>query len=483
MDTPHAHAAPQEQSVRRIPAGSAHLPDGRIVELVYDPELVRTRFAVYDGATWTLASDILLSSAERLVPYSPRNNLLINNVVLLPSMPEEYGSTTQLLDEIRSFIHRYVDVSPLYERIASSYVLFSWVYDAFNELPYLRIQGEPGSGKTRFLLTVGSLCYKPIFASGASTISPLFRILDAFRGTLIIDESDFRQSDERSEMVKILNNGNVRGFPVLRSEASPQTKEFNPRAYAVFGPKIVATRGLFEDRALESRFLTEPMGERELRRDIPINLPQAQQREALSLRNKLLLFRFRNLAHCTVDPSLVDRAIEPRLSQIFVPLLSTVDDPAIRQELQGLAREYHDLMVGARGLEAEAQILEVVRELWTDASSSVALKDITDTFAAKFGEEYDRKITPKWVGYLLRTKLHLVPMKRHGIFVLPQSEYAKLDRLSLRYDVPPPASPEQSPEVPPAPLFSEQTPDASISTGTSTGPPHVPKSPQSLPPI
>ncbi len=483
MDTPHAHAAPQEQSVRRIPAGSAHLPDGRIAELVYDPELVRTRFAVYDGTTWTLANDILLSSAERLIPYSPRNNLLVNNVVLLPSMPEEYGSTAQLLDEIRSFIHRYVDVSPLYERIASSYVLFSWVYDAFNELPYLRIQGEPGSGKTRFLLTVGSLCYKPIFASGASTISPLFRILDAFRGTLIIDESDFRQSDERSEMVKILNNGNVRGFPVLRSEVSPQTKEFNPRAYAVFGPKIVATRGLFEDRALESRFLTEPMGERELRRDIPINLPQAQQREALSLRNKLLLFRFRNLAHCTVDPSLVDRAIEPRLSQIFVPLLSTVDDPAIRQELQGLAREYHDLMVGARGLEAEAQILEVVRELWTDATASVALKDITETFAAKFGEEYERKITPKWVGYLLRTKLHLVPMKRHGIFVLPQSEYAKLDRLSLRYDVPPPASPEQSPEVPPVPLFPEQMPDASMSTGTSTGPPNVPKSPQSLPPI
>jgi hypothetical protein len=34
--------------------------------------------------------------------------------------------------------------------------------------------------------------------------------LDAFRGTLIFDEADFRFSDERSEIVKILNNGNVR---------------------------------------------------------------------------------------------------------------------------------------------------------------------------------------------------------------------------------------------------------------------------------
>jgi hypothetical protein len=63
----------------------------------------------------------------------------------------------------------------LFEQIASYYVLFSWVYDAFNELPYLRVRGNAGSGKTRLLLMVGSLCYKPIFASGASTVMLLRR--------------------------------------------------------------------------------------------------------------------------------------------------------------------------------------------------------------------------------------------------------------------------------------------------------------------
>jgi hypothetical protein len=59
-----------------------------------------------------------------------------------------------------------------------------------------------------------------------------------------LDESDFRASDEKAEIVKILNNGNARGFPVLRSE--PDRKgEYNPRAYSVFGPKLVATRGFF----------------------------------------------------------------------------------------------------------------------------------------------------------------------------------------------------------------------------------------------
>jgi hypothetical protein len=230
-----------------VPIVSALLPDGALAETVYDAAKGQTAFALWRNETLSVEAEIEASSNKRLVPYSPENNLIKNEVILFPSEPQEYESEEKLLGEVQAFIHRYVDVSPLFEKIASYYVLFSWVYDAFNELPYLRLRADPGSGKTRFLLTVGSLCYKPIFASGASTVSPLFRIIDAFRGTLIIDEGDFRLSDEQAEVVKILNNGNARGFPVLRSEVTPK-REFNPTAYAVFGPKLVATRGFFQDR-------------------------------------------------------------------------------------------------------------------------------------------------------------------------------------------------------------------------------------------
>jgi hypothetical protein len=259
--------------------------DGTMVEMVYRPEENRTAFIVWQHGSWTQESHFSARTGESYVPYSPRNNLLAHQVVLFPSEPEEYDSEETLMDEIRAFIHRYVDVTDLFEQIATHYVVLSWVYDRFHELPYLRLRGDPGSGKTRFLLTIGSLCYKPIFASGASTVSPLFRILDVMRGTLIIDEGDFRLSDERAEIVKILNNGNARGFPVLRTEVSGKG-EFNPRAYAVFGPKLIATRGYFEDRALESRCLTEEMGQRRLRDDIPIHVSPAYKDEALHLRNK-----------------------------------------------------------------------------------------------------------------------------------------------------------------------------------------------------
>ena len=264
-----------------------------------------------------------------------------------------------------------MDVSPLFEKIASYYILFSWVYDGFNELPYLRVRGDPGSGKTRFLLTIGSLCYKPIFASGASTVSPIFRILDSFHGTLIVDEGDFRFSDEKAEVVKILNNGNVKGFPVLRSESDGK-REFNPRAYHVYGPKLVATRGFFDDKALESRFLTEEMGQFRLRNDVPINIPSHYKDDALHIRNKLLLFRFRNLSKRMPAEELVDRSIEPRLNQIFVPLLSIIENPEAREDLKELAKRYNKEMIADRGMDMEAQILEIIRDMLSSPYAAAA---------------------------------------------------------------------------------------------------------------
>ena len=348
-----------------------------------------------------------------------------NDVVLLPSEPEEYGSETELVAEIQAFIHRYVDVSPLFERIASFYVLFSWVYDSFNELPYLRLRGHPGSGKTRFLLTAGALCYKPIFASGASTVSPLFRIIDAVRGTLIVDEGDFRLTDERAEIVKILNNGNGRGFPVLRSEVSPR-REFNPKAYVVFGPKMVATRSYFEDRALESRCLTEEMGQLRLRDDIPINLPSSYKDEARRIRNKLLMFRFRNHHKRMANESLVDRDLEPRLNQVFIPLLSIVENEKTRKDLHDLARQYHREMIADRGMGMEAQILEIIRDIRAQ-DGQLSIKEITSWFEDRHGDDYDKKITPKWIGNVVRRKLQLKPQKSHGVFVIPWTEKPKLE--------------------------------------------------------
>jgi hypothetical protein len=416
------------------PTASAVLSDGSLVEIVYRPDAHKTLLCISKDGSVRFEPSVT-DRGLQLVPYSPNNNLLTNEVVLFPSEPVDYGSDEGLVAEIRAFIHRYADISPLYEQIAAYYVLFTWMHDAFNELPYLRVRGDTGCGKTRFLLTVGSLCYKPIFASGASTVSPLFRILDAFRGTLIVDEGDFRFSDEKAEVIKILNNGNARGFPVLRSE-SVRGREYDPRAYTVFGPKLVATRGYFEDRALESRCLTEEMGGRKLRDDIPINLDSDWKIQARDIRNRLLMFRLRNFGKRTLDATLVDRSIEPRLSQVFVPLLSIIDDPKAKADLQSLARAYHRELVTDRGFDIEAQVLDVIRTLQDPANpATLSIKEIAALFADRHENDFDRKITPHWIGRIIRRKLGLKTEKRHGNYVIAASETPKLCRLMEKYDI------------------------------------------------
>jgi hypothetical protein len=418
-----------------VPTASAILEDGTMIELIFRPDIRRTLLAIYSAGRWTLQEKVDLAGDTRLVPFSPGNNLIKNEAVLLPSEPKIYGSEAELLSEIQQFIHRYVDFDSAFEKVATYYVLLSWLYDAFNELPYLRLRGDYGSGKTRALLILGSLCYKGFFASGASTVSPIFHTLDAFRGTLIFDEADFRFSDERAEVVKILNNGNVRGLPVLRTMMNRQ-REFNPQAFQVFGPKIVATRGSYEDKGLESRFITAQMGSRELRSDIPINLPESFKEEARELRNKLLLYRFHRRGGVSLDESLVDPKLEPRVNQILLPLLSIVSDEGLRSELRSVALEAQRGIVADRGLLAEAQVLEIVVELMASLNRPVVpVGEIAAGLIERYGTEYDRPITSRWVGSILRKRLNVQTYKSHGVYVVPVTERSKIDLLCRRYGV------------------------------------------------
>lgn len=419
---------------------SAILRDGSIAEMLYRPNTRSTAFAIFKDGDWTLERQIELEDGSILVPFSPENNLIKNEAVLLPSDPLDYGSEAQLLADIQAFLHRYVDLSPAFESVATYYVVLTWLYDAFNELPYLRLRGDFGTGKTRTLLAIGSLCNKGFFASGASTVSPIFHTMDAFRGTLIFDEADFRFSDERAEIVKILNNGNVRGLPVLRTMINRQ-REFNPQAFQVFGPKLVATRGAYDDKGLESRFLTEEMGGRRLRSDIPINLPECFKDEARELRNKLLLYRFHRRSTAKLDASLADPGLEPRLNQILIPLLSIVQDEAVREQLRSMAQTAQSELVAERGLRVEAQVLEIVAELVAQPlRSTVPVAEITGMLTERYGHEFDRPITPRWVGNILRRKLNLRTYKSHGTFVVPITERATVDLLCTRYGIKQPQS-------------------------------------------
>jgi hypothetical protein len=386
-----------------------------IIELVYDPANRKTALAVSRDRRWSIEPKFETGAGETLIPYAPGNNLIRHECVALPSYPVPGGDRADLLRDIETYLHHYVDLSPLFERIAAHYVLLSWVFDAFNELPYLRFKGDFGSGKTRALIALGSIAYKGFFASGASTVSPIFHTLDAFGGTLILDEADLRFSDKTADLVKILNNGTVRGLPVLRSVQN-QFKEFNPAAFNVYGPKIVALRGTFRDLALESRFLTEEMGTRPLRTDIPIQLPDTLRTDALALRNRLLHFRLSNLFAIKSDPARLLAGIDPRLNQTALSLVSLMDDPGLRDEFEGLLNRRHAELAAERGRNMDSRTMAAVAKAFQETQRPfVPLREIAERINGNAGE-WNENISPRQVGQILRE--HSIPLRKsHGVVV------------------------------------------------------------------
>jgi len=403
-----------------------------IIELVYDAERQQTGLAVSRfGGLWNIEQEVRIGQ-ELLVPYSATNNLIAHGSVLFAARPEHHGDKVELLGEIETFLNRYVDLSPVFAHIAAHYILLSWVNDAFNELPYLRFQGDYGTGKTRGLLAIGLLCYKPFFASGASTVSPIFHILDTFGGTLLLDEADFRFSDATAELVKILNNGTMKGLPVLRTMQT-KDRELNPRAFRVFGPKIVAMRGSYEDEALESRFLSENMNLRHLREDIPINLPAEMHTEALTIRNKLLHFRFCMLFETRLNSTLVARELEPRLNQIALPLLSLVDEQPLIQTIREHLVEQRASGVHMRDRRLLVAIIQTLRVMFADdAVASVQVREILDHLNRSMS---DGPKTSKQLGIVLRRQLGIRIHKSHGFHAVGRSELSAINAAAARLGI------------------------------------------------
>jgi hypothetical protein len=357
------------------------------------------------------------------LPYRTTTGVIEQNVVLFPERPAEYGSVNELISAIQSFVRRYLDIDPFYERLAAYYALFTWLYDVFENVPYLRALGDYGTGKTRFLQVIGAICYRPILVSGATTVSPIFRLLHMFRGTLVIDEADFSNSDAEAEIVKILNVGYYRGGVVLRSEKDPNSDEYFPSVNQVYGPKILATRKLFTDRATESRCLTKRMTTRRPRPGIPYTLARSFWEEATALRNQLLMYRLRNWRPIDVAQTLADESVEPRLNQITMALKSLIDDPAMREQIDLFIRAYNDQMIGERQLTAPAVVLQAVCTIFWSSKANLLGEDERDltmkgicAVANETLAEIDNemKLTPRSVSQVLNEELGLVRRCQHS---------------------------------------------------------------------
>jgi len=360
------------------------LPDGTVGEMVVSSDDERSFMIVANGL---VRKAYQYETAK--ITYLPTNDRLVGEVVHFASTAVPYDSQARLFSEIKSFIHRYLELPADFEEITSLYVLLTWVFEFAPSIPYLRVIGDWGTGKTRFLQVAGAVCFRPIFASGATTPAPIFRILEQFRGTLVLDEADFKDSAAWSEMVKLLNNGYRPGMPVLR--ADKENGKWYPRSYQVFGPKLISTRFPFKDEALESRCLTSEMLAL-TRDDIPRVLPPAFDKEVNELRSKLLTFRLANLTKLkgkTFGNELLEPNLQPRLQEILIPLKAMLNgDGAMVEALAGFVHRLQERLFTRRRESYDGKVLATIVELHAEGANLTS-QNIADRISQEDDEAAD----------------------------------------------------------------------------------------------
>jgi len=291
--------------------------DGILFEQIYEPEEKNSCFIGWDYENNQEYIRDHLEENEFLWYVPIQDELIEKRAVILPSGILDYGTDEELEKEISTFIGSWLDISEEHLQKATWYVMLSWLIDRLHTIPYLRALGDYGTGKTRYLDVIGGLCYKPMFVGGAVKSAPIYRVIDLWRGTAILDEFTLEKSDETQDIVQILNNGFQRGKPVLRCDSQNYDKV---RAFDPFGAKILSTRSTFKDKALESRCITEIM-KMTSKKNLPHDLTDEFFRKQDEIQKKLLMYRFKNLPKINPDESAkIDFGnIMPRIRQTLAP--------------------------------------------------------------------------------------------------------------------------------------------------------------------
>ena len=275
--------------------------------------------------------------------------------------PEPWGDPVdgaQALDAIASTFARYLALPKHAPLALALWVLHCYAFEAAFTSPFLAITSpEKRCGKTLLLITLGALVPRRLFASNI-TPAVLFRTIEKYRPTLLIDEADTFIRDNE-ELRGVLNSGHTRTTAVTIRAVGD---DHDPRAFSTWCPKSIALigklPGTLTDRAIEVRMRRRTAGERveRLRQD-------RIEAECLALRRQAARWTADHLADLQAADPAMPPGLHDRAADCWRPLFALADQ--IGERWPSLARE------AALGLSAQEP---------EDEASTTLLRDIRATF-------------------------------------------------------------------------------------------------------
>lgn len=348
-----------------------------------------------------------------------------------PVEPEE-----DLWSRIKAYIINHVDLPD--ERLfdlLTALIYATYIPETFYVVPYIQIIGPKNSGKTRLGEVIQQLCYRGLMSSNISEAA-LFRSVEEWKPTLILDETEIYSDKDRGSIQNLLNAGYRRGCPAIRMEG---VSEGVPRLalFDVFGFKVLIGTGGFKD-TLESRAIRISM-EKNIRK-VAATLDFNEARE---IRGQLLMLRFQRLADVARVASVNSVGIfegvpkgldfaDGRFAELYSPLLHVANEGY--ESILSYAKEAFRYMVEEEGTSIEAEVVEsVINSAPFVESGWISTRSITDKFNE--GKPNNEQWKLNSIGRVLK-RLGFKPSRRHqGSGYL--YDLKRIDRLIERYTLTP----------------------------------------------
>lgn len=322
--------------------------------------------------------------------------------------PNDDGA--RLLDELASFVRRYVVLTAHQVVAVALWVLHAHAADAAESTPYLAVtSAERRSGKSRLLELVELLVPRPLLSANVSPAA-LFRTIAAETPTLLLDEADAtfsRNAGERAEELRgLLNAGHRRGAVVIRMVGPGAS--LKAERFPVFCPKALAGIGelpdTIADRSISIRMKRKSPGEevtRYRRREV--------EPASSGLRARLAAWCERRLDGLAEARPMLPDALDDRAADGWEPLLAIAD--AAGGDWPGDARRAA-LVLSAGRDDAEADSLGVrlladVRAVLDERSADrIASAELASALAAMeeapWGDLYGKALDARGLARRLR---------------------------------------------------------------------------------
>jgi ribosomal protein L40E len=308
---------------------------------------------------------------DRKIVYMPVDNeALRKGLVIVPREAKE-ATWKELLEDADSFAFKCYDPcgKDAFLKLLVRVAVGSWFLDKFvgdplldiagvgKFAPIIPIRGPSQSGKNRLAFVLRMLSYRPYFEMSTYRVPSLYRPLDLWHGTLVLDEADMANTTERSEFIHFLNC-RATGTPISRQD--PQNPK-RTHVFCNFGLTILTQRKQFDDNATESRCL--PFYSEATDKQLPTVETDDMLRMGLELQDKLLWLRMKFYREVIIDKSTwLGGLSDPRLNASLLPLVALSKyEPSIYETIVQTAKDIERLKIEEKSTSEDGL---VVNYLW-----------------------------------------------------------------------------------------------------------------------